>query len=324
MGRRRIRTDLRTGGYRNPRAHLLDPIPGRTHGIGGRGFPDTTYLAAGEDGLIMRTADGGETWANNRSTLGWSTLLSFSFPAPGVGYLAGINSTVQRTEDGGKTWRKVGAPPGSASLYGSAFQNRDTGYVVGAEGSSGGIIHRTEDGGQTWAWQAQGKIEKLLFSVAILSGDSVYAVGSQGAVATTVDGGKEWNYYHAVDPVTLRDLACPVPARCHAVGDYGSVQLSGKRVRPGYFGTEAVLRSIACPSERVCFAAGDSGIVFRFDPTSTVGTAPRAIREPRSARRDIRENAPVFAYRARGRRADGRAMPSVRAVAPSRPLPSPR
>jgi Secretion system C-terminal sorting domain/Photosynthesis system II assembly factor YCF48 len=107
------------------------------------------YIAAGENGTIFKTNDGGQTWQDvgipdpdadfNRLFLGVSVELY------GHGWIVGDNGKIYMTTDYGNTWlpRESGT---SENLYDITFKNPLEGVVAGANG----VVRYTTDGGLTW------------------------------------------------------------------------------------------------------------------------------------------------------------------------------
>jgi photosystem II stability/assembly factor-like uncharacterized protein len=107
------------------------------------------YIAAGENGTIFKTNDGGQTWQDvgipdpnanfNRLFLG---VLVEEY---GYGWLAGDNGKIYMSTDYGYSWspRTSGT---SENLYDITFKNPLEGVVAGANG----VVRYTSDGGFTW------------------------------------------------------------------------------------------------------------------------------------------------------------------------------
>lgn len=114
--------------------------------------------AAGDDGLILHTLDGWESWETQRTHVR-SSLRSLCFVDAFVGYAVGVEvlpygrgtaGVILGTTDGGVTWKKLihRELPG---LYAVKFINEAEGYVFGdTNGGYAGGMFRTENGGNTW------------------------------------------------------------------------------------------------------------------------------------------------------------------------------
>jgi len=137
----------------------------------------------GQDGTILYTKDGGETWAAQKSGTE-QDLKSASFVDEKSGWAVGDGGAIIHTRDGGKTWRPQEAL--NVPLHKIFFVSKQEGWIVGAMGT---LLH-TEDGGNNWERQNIGigrHIACIYFinpqTGWILAGDEVY---------WTRNGGKNW------------------------------------------------------------------------------------------------------------------------------------
>lgn len=199
-------------------------------------------VAVGQDGLIIKTADGGKTWRKIELTLpleDWRPRLPHIFSLsrgadPQKIWAAGPGGTIIRSQDGGETWEDLSLRR-DVTLNGIAFANDTHGWVVGEFGT---ILHTT-DGGQTWQEQQnvlnlpkytrpdlseedaikqrvpQLYLEDLfLISVAFRNEREGYVTGESGILLTTADGGETWTNVSSGSFNTLLSIA---PARIHNV-----------------------------------------------------------------------------------------------------------
>ena len=111
-------------------------------------LPDGTGFAVGEQGLILRTDDFGESWALVPGNIEEDL---FQIALLGVDTLVvrGENSeydgTLHRSVDGGLTWEMVYSMEDN-QLYSLQFFNDSFGLASGSD-----VIIRTVDGGMTWS-----------------------------------------------------------------------------------------------------------------------------------------------------------------------------
>jgi len=122
-------------------------------------------------GVIMKTTDGGATWARQESS---ATVREFFFFDSLRGFAVG-GRTILRTEDGGVSWVNVTpADDRIADLRGVHFLDARDGWVVGrgTDVQVGGTLCKrslvlvTSDGGATW------KVREFLFDYTLLAGMS--------------------------------------------------------------------------------------------------------------------------------------------------------
>lgn len=152
-------------------------------------------FAAGLDGKLLRTRDGGLSWQLLQLPY-WLPMHavvqvsdSLILAAGGVGYDQGL---ICRSANGGLNW--------SCDTF--AFELRDlfftgplTGYACGY-----GAILKTEDGGRNWAFTPARN--EFFVSLHFPSAQLGYAAGRTGTLLRTLDGGASWEI--------LRDGNLPV------------------------------------------------------------------------------------------------------------------
>jgi photosystem II stability/assembly factor-like uncharacterized protein len=117
---------------------------------------DTVAWASGNRGTVVRTVDGGATWA--RLAVPGADELDFrdieAFGA-GTAYVLAIGpgdkSRIYKTEDGGGSWVLQYTNPDARAFYDAiAFWDAKTGIAVGDPVDGRSTIIRTLDGGRTW------------------------------------------------------------------------------------------------------------------------------------------------------------------------------
>lgn len=159
----------------------------------------------GGAGLVMETADGGQSWVTHASGTNRHkrlpgvvpTLYSVAFADSLNGWLAGHDSLfsvggfILHSLDGGENWAfqlksdSVWRPRHALWHIGSSSDGQ-----VWALGDKGTILH-TEDGGKTWSNQPSGTKAALL-SVEFCDEQTGWAVGSSWTILHTSDAGRSW------------------------------------------------------------------------------------------------------------------------------------
>jgi len=162
--------------------------------------------AAGEDGTILKTIDGGETWlAQSISTP--DKIRSIFFTDSLNGWIALFEWTpfrhgsVYHTTDGGNTWY-VQLSVVDYALLSLFFTDNLHGWVVGTNG----IAFKTTNGGNTWQQMFIETYGGWLFSVRFINDNIGWVAGDVfGQIPKTTNSGSYWfaqyipTYYYLVD-----------------------------------------------------------------------------------------------------------------------------
>ena len=172
----------------------------------------------GDNGLSLKTADGGDSW--QRIKVSDETLNDVFFVGE-RGWIVGGSRLILHTDDGGKSWKNQlesprqstektpmpldGTCPGvegpSKSLMKVFFVDQDKGFTVGADGT----ILMTKNGGIDWEDVSldclailpeellmNGIVSINLYDILFVSSDSGWVVGDSGAILHSEDGGRQW------------------------------------------------------------------------------------------------------------------------------------
>lgn len=135
----------------------------------------SVIYAAGTNGKIIKSADGGVSWTHQESNT-TEKLNSIFFANDTLGWVAGENGQLLKTTDGGNTWQTKTTGT-SAPLYSIDFLDPDNGWVVGDLGN----VLVTIDGGETWNPQSIGSLDSLR-SVSFTDANNGWAVGVRGKI----------------------------------------------------------------------------------------------------------------------------------------------
>ena len=155
------------------------PLPADEHVYNVHFHDAESGWLVGQDGVFMRTEDGGGTWTQSASfPRHWyddPPVRNMQFIDAQRGFAAGDH--VYRTADGGQTWRDMGYHGTAARMV---FLSAQVGFIVGNSG-----LRRTVDGGETFETVASAS------DVAFLDETTGVYVGSSGVFGTS-DGGATW------------------------------------------------------------------------------------------------------------------------------------
>jgi photosystem II stability/assembly factor-like uncharacterized protein len=137
------------------------------------------------DSLVMRTEDGGATWARI-AVPSKVELYHLDFTDSSHAWIVGDKGLILASNDGGSTWQ-VQRSTVTRALFNVDFRDDQNGYAVGG----GGIILRTEDGGLTWE-KVNNQYSETLKRVDFADDKNGWIVGYGGQVLRSGDRGRSW------------------------------------------------------------------------------------------------------------------------------------
>ncbi len=150
-----------------------------------------TFVAAGGDGTILRTINGGMNWSVLKEAGGTTNNLSdISFRTHDDGWAVGSSGTIIHSTDGGLSWRQQSSGT-SFHLTGVWAVNSHICFAVGSLVDYGGMVLRTTDAGETWS-QFGTPDGEYLFDIAFADAGHGTAIGKFGTMYQTSDGGDSW------------------------------------------------------------------------------------------------------------------------------------
>lgn len=153
---------------------------------------DETFIAVGDEGMLLMTYDNGQTWTINQQ----KTLKNFRavwvFNSEDILVAGSFDNSgleLYRTLDGGDTWALTYSNP-TLSVYDMQFPSDSVGYMVGNIGK----VLRTDDAGNTWTDISNASINGSLRSVWFTSPDTGF-IGrtSTFGMYKTTNGGLTWS-----------------------------------------------------------------------------------------------------------------------------------
>lgn len=144
------------------------------------------------NGIIIKTINGGESWAPIWEDTEERGIETMSFPSIQVGYVAGWNEYIAKTTDGGSIWTELNPTVEEVLYYSSIYFKADLNGVVAAILNSGDSkIYITSDGGSTW--QTGTGLAAVPFDIEYASGDTYFLVTNKGHIQRSIDNGLTWN-----------------------------------------------------------------------------------------------------------------------------------
>ena len=144
-------------------------------------FDGIVVIAVGNNGQILVSSDGGNTWKNPASGTS-KNLHSVSCGGVSHAMAAGDNGVVLRTSNGGATWTMVtttGIPTTTSLSYNNIYM-LDNALVFLATGNLGSILYSV-NGGNTWATETT-LASSILNTIAMLTTDEGVSADSNNGV----------------------------------------------------------------------------------------------------------------------------------------------
>lgn len=160
-------------------------------------------FAAGHDGVVLGTVDGGETWTLLRSTPGAEQpILSLYFDSREHGIAVGLYGWAIETRDAGRTWteRPIGGGEDADRHLMHVFASPRGTLFIAAEA---GAIFRSADRGRTWQALSTGNKGSLWYGSALHDG-TLLLCGMRGHLYRSSDDGMTWQAIasHTVQSLT--------------------------------------------------------------------------------------------------------------------------
>ncbi|MEI6683924.1 MAG: YCF48-related protein [Bacteroidota bacterium] len=143
-----------------------------------------TGFAACNDGKILKTTDGGNSWSLQCTVPGIYAFLSISFPTKNCGFACGYG-VICKTTDAGQHWDILYYGP--LLFTHILFTDPMNGYALGFEPLA--ILFKTTDGGVTWSEKAMDQTCYPLNDLAFRDAQSGIMVGNNGLILKTGNSG---------------------------------------------------------------------------------------------------------------------------------------
>ncbi len=156
---------------------FIDESTGWVAGV--RISPET----GGQDGLVQKTTDGGQTWMDQPTNIP-DILEDIFFIDANNGWVVGENGIILHTTNGGDSW-DIQTSGTEEKLLSVSFADSAVGWIVGGDYGVGIILHTT-NGGETWEDQSLTENEAPIISkqqlsdVFTLDGSHVWITGPGG------------------------------------------------------------------------------------------------------------------------------------------------
>ena len=195
---------------------------------------DQKLWAAGHDGLIIASSDGGKTWVRQRVDIfvpgsdnpsQGAPILDILFTDAQHGFAIGAYSLMLETQDGGTTWmpRKINtavAAPTAAPVASESGTFNEADLALGEETDphfnamtkltdgtlvlvgERGTVYRSADNGANWTKLAF-PYKGSMFGVMSWNDNNILAYGLRGNIYESTDRGDSWNKLESGSNATL-------------------------------------------------------------------------------------------------------------------------
>ena len=173
--------------------------------------------AAGADGKIVRSEDGGESWSRQVTHTAVNLQGIAAWDADSA-VAVGNDGVVLVTRDGGRNWTQAEIP--ASANPNKLFRVRLTGDAAWAVGEFNALL-RSTDRGETWSRVLPE--EDRAWNDVTFVGDAGWLVGEFGALMKTVDGGATWETVATPNEVSLMSIAFRDAEHGVAVGLAGTL-----------------------------------------------------------------------------------------------------
>ena len=149
---------------------------------------DPQLVLYGHHGGVLRSTDGGRTWAKTNLTANTDDAMGMGISTtdPNLAFAAG-HGTFFRSTDAGKTWTSLKPPLPGTDIHGMAV-SPDPAPVLYAHVVGQGLF-RSEDAGQTWKKTNDQVLPGDIMQVAASTGGRVYLASMSGGLLRSDDGG---------------------------------------------------------------------------------------------------------------------------------------
>lgn len=224
---------------------------------------DDALVVVGDGGDILRSVNGGATWAAVANSGTTNHLRSVVVSPKGALVAVGDHDTIVRSADGGATWAAVANSETTNDLFSVIVEPKGALVAVGDKGA----IRRSTDGGATWAPVTNSGTKNTLVHVAAGPSGALIAVGVAGTIVRSADSGVSWakvNYIgvgHSLESVIVEPKGALL-----AVGSAGIVRSTDGGVawqRVAETGPLIHLRSLTVEPKGALVAVGEAGAIVR-------------------------------------------------------------
>jgi photosystem II stability/assembly factor-like uncharacterized protein len=220
--------------------------------------------AVGMAGIIIHSADGGNTWFPQNSPI-TDTLFSVSFANATTGYIAG-EKNILKTTNGGVTWSVITSASANQSFYSIQFTDVNKGWVGGSNNNNPFVNH-TSSAGVIWLSKFTGSQTGIIRSIDFLNDLRGVAVGTgpTGLIIETDDGGSSWANIGFPSAASLYSCDLILYSDGWAVGieNYYYDEIFSAWQTQNLLPDDVVLRGVKLTAGSAGWAVGNAGTVYK-------------------------------------------------------------
>jgi len=265
----------------------------------------TSVIAAGDQGLLRSSNDGGETWTGvDKAAIGAVNLSGVSCASA----LLCVMTTSAANGQPGNDLIRYEAPAGTSSGTPSTSQVTPSGTPIAAAAfaagsnvvaaGTAGVTALSSDAGKTFT-QVGSKLPGSFNGVVAGPAKTAFAYGDNGAIAKTVNGGAAWSQASVPTSEMLAGVSFPTPGAGFALDVSGGLFATadaGATWRTLDIGTTSTPRSVLAPTATTVFVAGPRSIRRSVDGGTSFTAATGKIAKKSVNQLDGAGGATIFAW----------------------------
>jgi photosystem II stability/assembly factor-like uncharacterized protein len=235
----------------------------------------------GDEGVILRTGDGGVNWTTQNSGV-IDDLYDISYYGYSIILAVGASGTILFTNNTGENWtvKQTGM---MASYYSGQMISDTIGVAVGVNAIFQPFVTRTNDGWNSWQSTSfyiehnsvfyEGRLTDVYFlNTSVGFATAVVDVPTGGAIVHTTDGGGTWEtvYFSSEE---LFGIDFTSDGIGYAIGDHGVILQSvddGQTWASEDSGVTTRLHAVDFASETKGVAVGDNGVILRTEDAGSI------------------------------------------------------
>ncbi|WP_026955878.1 YCF48-related protein [Algoriphagus vanfongensis] len=221
----------------------------------------------GGENLLIRTADGGQTWEELAYRFE-GRVLDLYFLDEKNGIAVGQNGLAIRTATSGQNWSTMNIP--STSNFTSLSTNKKGVWLIAGQA---GELYRSANNGETWARVAT-DISADIFSVFFYGENLVFLTTDQGGIYRSNDQGQSWEKLNSGVSDTIWDVKFITDQLGYVAGSNGLVMKSsdgGDTWEKLATGTTEILKSLDVSplNQNTVVASGENATIIRSTNAGT-------------------------------------------------------